>query len=141
METDKIFFEVVTPYRQVLAEEVDEVIAQGEEGQFGVLPGHTPFLSKIRVGDLLYRKGSQLFHLAVSNGYAEVGYHHVIALLDAAERPQEIDVQRAEKALKRAEERLAALSPEDKTFFEERAALERAFNRIHIAKIKQRETL
>ena len=136
MDTDKILFEVVTPYRQVLAEEVDEVIAPGEEGQFGVLPGHTPFLAKIRVGDLLYRKGSQLFHLAVSNGYSEVGYHHVIALLDAAELPQEIDIQRAEKALKRAEEKLAGLSPEEKAFFEERAALERALNRIHIARVK-----
>jgi len=136
MDTDKILFEVVTPYRQVLSEEVDEVIAPGEEGQFGVLPGHTPFLAKIRVGDLLYRKGNQLFHLAVSNGYSEVDYHHVIALFDAAELPHEIDVQRAEDALKRAEEKLAGLSPNEKDFFEERAALERALNRIHIARVK-----
>jgi len=136
MDTDKILFEVVTPYRQVLSEEVDEVIAPGEEGQFGVLPGHTPFLAKIRVGDLLYRKGNQLFHLAVSNGYSEVDYHHVIALLDAAELPQEIDVQRAEDALKRAEEKLAGLSPNQKDFFEERTALERALNRIYIARVK-----
>ena len=73
METDKIILEVVTPYRQVLQEEVDEVIAPGEEGQFGVLPGHTPFLAKIRIGDLLYRKNNQLFHIAVTDGYAEVG--------------------------------------------------------------------
>ncbi len=136
METDKILLEVVTPYRQVLTEEVDEVIAPGEEGQFGVLPGHTPFLTKVRIGDLLYRKNNQLFHVAVTNGYAEVGYHHVIAMLDAAELPGEIDVARAERALKRAEAQLSRLSPEDKAFFEERAALERALNRIHIAKVK-----
>ncbi|MBN2331831.1 MAG: F0F1 ATP synthase subunit epsilon [Deltaproteobacteria bacterium] len=136
METDKIILEVVTPYRQVLSEEVDEVIAPGEEGQFGILPGHTPFLAKIRIGDLLYRKDNQIFHLAVSNGYSEASYHKVIAMLDAAERPSEIDIQRAEKALKRAEEKLAVLSPEDKAFFEERTALERALNRIHIAKVK-----
>jgi F-type H+-transporting ATPase subunit epsilon len=136
MESDKIKLEVVTPYRQVVDEVVDEVIAPGAEGQFGVLPGHTPFLAKVRIGDLIYRKGNQMFHVAVTNGYSEVGYHHVIALLDAAELPQEIDVERAERALKRAEERLTALSPEDKSFFEERAALERALNRIHIAKIR-----
>jgi F-type H+-transporting ATPase subunit epsilon len=136
MESDKIRLEVVTPYRQVVDEVVDEVIAPGVEGQFGVLPGHTPFLAKVRIGDLIYRKGNQMFHVAVTNGYSEVGYHHVIALLDAAELPQEIDVERAERALKRAEERLTALSPEDKSFFEERTALERALNRIHIAKIR-----
>ncbi|MBN2231479.1 MAG: F0F1 ATP synthase subunit epsilon [Deltaproteobacteria bacterium] len=136
METDKIKLEVVTPYRQVVDEVVDEVIAPGEEGQFGILPGHTPFLAKVRIGDLIYRKGNQMFHVAVTNGYSEVGYHHVIAMLDAAELPQEIDVERAERALKRAEERLTALSPEDKAFFEERTALERALNRIYIARIR-----
>ena len=135
MESDKILLEIASPYRQVLNIEVDEVIAPGEEGQFGVLPGHTPFLATISVGLLMYRQGSQLKHVAVSHGYAEVEYHRVIVLLDAAELPHEIDLERAEKARLRAEGRLAELSHEDRDYYEEMAALDRALNRITIAKI------
>ena len=135
MESDKILLEIASPYRQVLNVEVDEVIAPGEEGQFGVLPGHTPFLATISVGQLMYRQGNQLKHVAVSHGYAEVEYHRVIVLLDAAELPHEIDLGRAEKARLRAEGRLAELSHEDRDYYEELAALDRAMNRITIAKI------
>ena len=135
MESDKILLEIASPYRQVLNIEVDEVIAPGEEGQFGVLPGHTPFLATISVGQLIYRQGSQLKYVAVSHGYAEVEYHRVIVLLDAAELPDEIDLDRAEKARLRAEGRLAELNQEDRDYYEELAALDRAINRISIAKI------
>ena len=135
MESDKILLEIASPYRQVLNIEVDEVIAPGEEGQFGVLPGHTPFLATISVGQLIYRQGSQMKYVAVSHGYAEVEYHRVIVLLDAAELPHEIDLERAEKARLRAEGRLAELSHEDRDYYEEMAALDRALNRITIAKI------
>ncbi|MBN2808564.1 MAG: F0F1 ATP synthase subunit epsilon [Deltaproteobacteria bacterium] len=136
MESDKIRLEIASPYRQVLDVEVDEVIAPGEEGQFGVLPGHTPFLATVSVGQLIYRQGNQLKYVAVSHGYAEVEYHRVIVLLDAAELPHEIDVERAEKARMRAEGRLAEMGHEDRYYFEELAALDRAMNRIAIAKIK-----
>lgn len=135
MDSDKIRLIIASPYRQVLDVEVDEVIAPGEEGQFGVLPGHTPFLSTVSVGQLIYRQGNQLKHVAVSHGYAEVEYHRVIVLLDAAELPGEIDVARAERARKRAEGRLSEISHEDKDYFEELAALDRAMNRITVAKI------
>ncbi len=135
MESDKILLEIASPYRQVLNIEVDEVIAPGEEGQFGVLPGHTPFLATVTVGQLIYRQGNQLKYVAVSHGYAEVEYHRVIVLLDAAELPDEIDLERAEKARLRAEGRLAELNQEDRDYFEELAALDRAMNRITIAKI------
>ena len=135
MESDKIRLEIASPYRQVLNVEVDEVIAPGEEGQFGVLPGHTPFLATITVGELMYRQGSQMKHVAVSHGYAEVEYHRVIVLLDAAELSHEIDLERAEKARLRAEGRLAELGHEDRDYYEELAALDRAVNRITIAKI------
>ena len=135
MESDKILLEIASPYRQVLKVEVDEVIAPGEEGQFGVLPGHTPFLATISVGQLIYRQGAQLKYVAVSHGYAEVDYFRVIVLLDAAELPHEIDLDRAEKARLRAEGRLADLSHEDRDYFEEIAALDRAMNRISITKI------
>ncbi|MEA1921148.1 MAG: F0F1 ATP synthase subunit epsilon [Pseudomonadota bacterium] len=135
MDSDKILLEIASPYRQVLKVEVDEVIAPGEEGQFGVLPGHTPFLATINVGQLMYRQGDQLKYVAVSHGYAEVEYHRVIVLLDAAELPHEIDLDRAEKARLRAEGRLAELSHEDRDYYEELAALDRAMNRISITKI------
>jgi len=135
MESDKIRLEIASPYRQVLNVEVDEVIAPGEEGQFGVLPGHTPFLATVSVGQLMYRQGSQMKHVAVSHGYAEVEYHRVIVLLDAAELPHEIDLERAEKARLRAEGRLAELGREDRDYYEELAALDRAMNRISIAKV------
>ncbi len=135
MESDKIRLKIASPYREVLDVEVDEVIAPGEEGQFGVLPGHTPFLATVSVGQLIYRQGNQLKYVAVSHGYAEVEYHQVIVLLDAAELSDEIDVDRAERARKRAEGRLAEISPEDKDYFEEMAALDRAMNRISVAKI------
>ena len=135
MESDKIRLEIASPYRQVLNVEVDEVIAPGEEGQFGVLPGHTPFLATISVGQLIYRQGSQLKYVAVSHGYAEVENHRVLVLLDAAELPDEIDLDRAEKARLRAEGRLAELNQEDRDYYEELAALDRAINRISIAKI------
>ena len=135
MESDKIRLEIASPYRQGLNVEVDEVIAPGEEGQFGVLPGHTPFLATVTVGQLMYRQGNQMKHVAVSHGYAEVEYHRVIVLLDAAELPQEIDLDRAEKARLRAEGRLAELGHEDRDYYEEMAALDRAMNRIAIAKI------
>ena len=135
MESDKIRLKIASPYREVLDVEVDEVIAPGEEGQFGVLPGHTPFLATVSVGQLIYRQGNQMKHVAVSHGYAEVEYHQVIVLLDAAELSDEIDVDRAERARQRAEGRLAEISPEDKDYFEEMAALDRAMNRISVAKI------
>ncbi len=135
MESDKIRLKIASPYREVLDVEVDEVIAPGEEGQFGVLPGHTPFLATVSVGQLIYRQGNQMKYVAVSHGYAEVEYHQVIVLLDAAELSDEIDVDRAERARQRAEGRLAEISPEDKDYFEEMAALDRAMNRISVAKI------
>ena len=135
MESDKIRLKIASPYREVLDVEVDEVIAPGEEGQFGVLPGHTPFLATVSVGQLIYRQGNQLKYVAVSHGYAEVEYHQVIVLLDAAELSEEIDIDRAERARQRAEGRLAEISPEDKDYFEEIAALDRAMNRISVAKI------
>ncbi|MCK5916198.1 MAG: F0F1 ATP synthase subunit epsilon [Deltaproteobacteria bacterium] len=135
MESDKIRLKIASPYREVLDVEVDEVIAPGEEGQFGVLPGHTPFLSTVSVGQLMYRQGNKLSHVAVSHGYAEVEYYQVIVLLDAAELPDEIDVERAESARKRAEGRLAEIGHEDKDYYEEIAALDRAMNRISVARI------
>lgn len=98
--------EVVTPGGVVVRESVDEVEAPGAEGYFGVLPGHRPFMSQLRTGDLRYRTGSQNHYVAVHWGFAEVLPHKVTILVETAERAEDIDLQRAESAKQRAEERL-----------------------------------
>jgi F-type H+-transporting ATPase subunit epsilon len=103
-----ITLEIVTPDRSVVTERVDEVEIPGAEGYFGVLPGHTPMLATLKVGELWYRKGSETFYVSIAFGFAEVLPDRVTILAELAERPEEIDVARAEAARRRAEERLAA---------------------------------
>ena len=69
---DKLTLEMVTPYKKVLSEEVDEITAPGFVGELGLLPGHTPLLTTLKVGELTYKMGSELFHVAVNWGYLEV---------------------------------------------------------------------
>lgn len=136
--TDKLKLEMVTPYRMVLAEEVDEVTAPGSLGEFGVLPGHTPLLTTLKIGELSYRKGAESFHVAVNWGYVEVEDDKVTVLVETAEPADEIDLERAKTALGRAEDALKQLSPEDKDFLVMQAALERALIRIQVAGKAQR---
>jgi F-type H+-transporting ATPase subunit epsilon len=99
--------QVVTPERLLLREQVDEVEIPGSEGYFGVLPGHTPLLASLMVGEMWYRKGQEKTYLAIAFGFAEVLPDRVTILARLAERAEEIDVERAESARKRAEDRLA----------------------------------
>jgi F-type H+-transporting ATPase subunit epsilon len=96
----------------VVTERVDEVEIPGAEGYFDVLPGHTPLLAMLKVGELWYRRGSEKFYLSIALGFAEVLPDRVTILAQLAERPEEIDVARAEAARRRAEERLATPAPE-----------------------------
>lgn len=130
---DKLRLELVTPYKQVLSEEVDEVTAPGAIGEFGLLPGHTPLLTTLKIGELSYRQGGALLHVAVNWGYVEVEDDKVTVLVETAEPADEIDLARAKAALGRAEEALKALSPEDKDFLIMQSALERAMIRIQVA--------
>jgi F-type H+-transporting ATPase subunit epsilon len=107
----KLKLEIVTPDRALLAEEVDEVVLPGSEGYFGVLPGHTPLLSSLKVGELWYRQGQEKHYLVVAFGFVEVLPERVTVLADIGERAQDIDVQRAERAKQRAEQRLAQAQP------------------------------
>ena len=92
-EKGKMLLEIVAPSRQVVrSERVDEVIAPGSEGEFGVLPGHTPFLSTLKIGMLSYREGTEWHRLAVDWGYAEVGPDRVIILAEGADRAADIDL-------------------------------------------------
>jgi F-type H+-transporting ATPase subunit epsilon len=102
-----IELQIVTPERLILQEQVDEVEIPGSEGYFGVLPGHTPLLASLAVGELWYRKGAEKVYLSLAFGFAEVLPDRVTILARIAERADEVDVERAEAARKRAEERLA----------------------------------
>jgi F-type H+-transporting ATPase subunit epsilon len=104
----KILLEVVTPERQLLSQEVDEVIAPGSEGDFGVLPGHCHFLSTLRIGELRYRIGERTNHMAILWGYAEVTPAKVTVMAEIAEKAEDIDVNRAQAAVEKAEQRLKA---------------------------------
>jgi F-type H+-transporting ATPase subunit epsilon len=103
----KIHLEIVTPDRALVREDVDEVEVPGSEGYLGILPGHAPLLSTLAVGELWYRIGTERHYMAIAGGFLEVLPDRVTILAKIAERPQDIDVARAEAAKKRAEERLA----------------------------------
>jgi F-type H+-transporting ATPase subunit epsilon len=107
----KLTLEIVTPDRALLRDEVDEVVVPGSEGEFGVLPGHTPLLSMLKIGELWYRQGPERHYLAIAFGFVEVLPDRVTVLAQVGERAQEIDVQRAERAKQRAEQRLAQAQP------------------------------
>ena len=92
---EKLKIELVTPYKKVLSEEVDEITASGALGEFGILPGHAPFLTSLKIGELSYKKDNSTFHLAVNWGYFEVTDDKVTVLVETAERADEIDLERA----------------------------------------------
>lgn len=104
---DHLTLEIVTPERSIAHGEIDEVRVPGAEGSFGVLPGHTPLLTPLAVGEIEYRRGGETSYVAVSFGFAEVLPDRVTVLAQIAEPSGEIDVTRAEAAVQRARERLA----------------------------------
>jgi len=130
---EKIRLELVTPYKRVLSEEVDEVTAPGTIGEFGVLPDHTSLLTTMKVGELSYKKDGQTFYVAVNWGYVEVEDNVMTVLVETAEPADQIDVERARAAMGRAEEALKKLTSEDKDFKIMEAALERAVIRVQVA--------
>jgi F-type H+-transporting ATPase subunit epsilon len=129
----RILLEIVTPDRSLAREEVDEVQLPGSEGYLGVLPGHTPLLTALKVGELWYRTGQDKHYLAIAFGFAEVLPDRVTILAQIAERAQDIDVERAEAAKRRAEERLAATRQIDIDFERARVALMKSLIRLQVA--------
>jgi len=127
-----ITLEVVTPDRALISEQVDEVQLPGSEGYFGVLPGHTPLLATLHVGELWYRVGPEKHFLAVAFGFVEVLPDRVTVLAQIAERAQEIDVARAEAAKKRAEDQVAR-PQSDMDFERARIALMKSLIRLQVA--------
>ena len=136
-----MLFELATPTRMLVTAEVDEVVAPGIEGYFGVLPGHAAFLTTLAPGEVVYRSGQQEHSLAVAGGFAEVRPARVIILADHAELPEEIDRERAERARQRAEMRLQGKGPDGSSaeidYARALAALARALARLLVASRSQ----
>jgi F-type H+-transporting ATPase subunit epsilon len=126
-------FRLVTPARELLDLDVEEVYAPGVLGQFGVLPLHVNFLTALQTGELRYRANGKDFYVAVSGGICEVLDDVVTVLADAAEPAGEIDVERARLAERNAAGRLEIVEPDSPEGMEARAALERAQNRLKVA--------
>lgn len=101
-----ILLEVVTPEHLLFSQQVEEVIAPGVEGEFGVLPGHTHFLTTLKIGELRYRIGEHMHYMSVLWGYAEVTPEKVTILAEVAEKAEDIDVDRAQAGVEAAQRRL-----------------------------------
>jgi F-type H+-transporting ATPase subunit epsilon len=123
--------QIVTPDRMLVQEQVDEVEIPGVDGYFGVLPGHTPLLAALSVGELWYRKGQDRTYLAIAYGFAEVLPDRVTILAQLAERAEDIDIGRAESARTRAAQRLDQKSDVD--YERARSALVKSMTRLQVS--------
>ena len=126
-----IDLQIVTPGRMFVHEQVDEVEIPGVGGYFGVLPGHTPLLAELSVGELWYRKGQDKTYLSIAYGFAEVLPERVTILAQLAERAEEIDAERAEAARIRAAQRLEKKSEVD--YERARVALSKSLTRLQVS--------
>ena len=130
---DELILEIVTPEKMAFSGKVEEVTIPGTEGEFGVLRGHEAFLTSVDIGELNYIKDGKKTYYAVNGGYAEVTSSKVTVLIETAERSDDIDKERAQKAKDNAESRLSQLTKEDADYDHMRAALIRAITRLSVA--------
>jgi F-type H+-transporting ATPase subunit epsilon len=130
-----IELQIVTPDKLLVKEQVDEVEIPGSEGYFGVLPGHTPMLASLSVGEMWYRQGQEKTYLSLAYGFAEVLPDRVTILAHLAERAEDIDIARAEEAKRRAEARL--VQAKDVDYERARAALVKSLARLQVASRSQ----
>src|SRR5215510_477149 len=133
MPSDKLQFEIVTPDRLVLKEEVDELQVPGKNGYLGILPGHAPLITELMVGELSYRKDKTTHYLSVSGGYCEVLPDRVTVLAERAEKAEEINMDRALASKQRAEKRLASPQNPDIDLDRAMVSLKRALIRLQVS--------
>src|SRR5690242_17650779 len=132
---DTFQLEIVTPERELVRTQAEEVQIPGKNGYLGILPGHAPLITELAVGEIVYRIGSQTERLACAWGFAEVLPDKVTILAETAERPREIDVKRAQESKQKAEAALKTGKTEaDFTHAED--ALKRAETRLEVAEKK-----
>ena len=132
---DTFQLEIVTPEKMVVNAVAEEIQIPGKNGYMGILPGHAPLISELAVGEISYRSAGATRYLAVAWGFAEVLPDRVTILAEQAERPEEIDVQRAQQAKERAEELLKSGKTEV-DFQHAEDALQRAETRLLVAQKK-----
>lgn len=130
-------FEIVTAERQVYSDEVDIVIAPGSEGQLAILPHHAALITMLQPGELTVRRGANEVNLVISGGFLDVNDDKVIVLADTAERLEEIDVERAQQARLRAEQRLKDRQS-DIDIARAESALRRSLVRLRISEKRRR---
>jgi F-type H+-transporting ATPase subunit epsilon len=129
----RLLLDIVTPEGLLLREEVEEVVAPGSEGFFGVRPGHTPFLTTLGAGEIAFRQGAAWSYLTCFWGFCEVLPDKVSILAEVGERAEDIDVARAETARALAEERMKVIR-EEAGFEEARQSYVKAVTRLAVAR-------
>jgi F-type H+-transporting ATPase subunit epsilon len=129
---DTFQFEIVTPEKMVVRDVAEEMQLPGKNGYLGILPGHAPLITELAVGEITYRNNNYTHRLAVAWGFAEVLPDKVTVLAETCERPDEIDVKRAQEAKQRAEQRLASGSAAV-DFPRAQDSLQRAETRLEVA--------
>ena len=127
--------EIVTPERLLVSDAAEEMQIPGKSGYLGILPQHAPLITELGVGEISYRKGSETHRLSVAWGFAEVLPDKVTILAETAEKAEEIDVQRAQRAKQQAED-LLKKGPQSTEYLEAEVALERAITRLKVAEKK-----
>jgi len=133
MIPEHLSVEIVTPTSQIFESEVDYLRAPGTDGLFGVMPGHVPSVITLDIGEIAVEQTGDRKYIATSGGYAEIHAERVVLIVETAERVEEIDVNRAKSAEKRARERLEHKREDTVDETRANAALQRALNRIRIA--------
>lgn len=132
--------DIVTQERTVFSEQVDSVNLPGTEGRMGILPDHSPLLTTLGFGEVVVRRGGQEEYFAIGGGFVEVQPDHVIILADSAEQAEEIDLERAERARRRAEQVMREGVPEDpERYAQIRASLLRAQARLDVGRRRRRQ--
>ncbi len=124
--------EIVTPERKVYAEDVNMVVVKGAEGELGILPNHIPLVTPLRISAAKIKQGSKETIVAVQGGFLEVRKDKVVLLAESAEFPSDIDVERAQAAKTRAEQRLTSARKDEVDFRRAELALQRAMNRLEV---------
>ncbi|MFB6367419.1 F0F1 ATP synthase subunit epsilon [Paenibacillus elgii] len=126
--------EIVTPERKVYAEQANMIVVKGVEGELGILPNHIPLVTPLRIAPITVKKrGSKDVVIAVNGGFMEVRKDKVVILAESAELPEQIDVERAQKAKERAQGRLSPAKQDHVDFKRAELALQRALNRIDVS--------
>ncbi len=130
---DRLSLEIITPTRVMVHDDVDMVEARGTYGEFGILPGHTQFLTTIGIGEIRYTKDNETKLIATGGGYMEVAEDKVLFLVSSGDFAAEIDLERAKAEAAEAEEALKTLEMDSMAYRLMELALLRAIAKIGVA--------